>query len=80
LALTYRAGRVVDLEGGVVGGEALVEQLLELAVGIGLRSFPRVEPPRRRQRWSVEPNRDRWGVRSCRAHGHESGAHEGLYP
>ena len=46
------------------------EQLADMTVGIGLRLFPRVEPPKRWQRWRVEPNRDRPGVRSCRAHGH----------
>lgn len=29
------------------------EQLAHMTVGIGLRLFPRVEPPKRWQRWSV---------------------------
>jgi hypothetical protein len=68
----FRHATVVDDVNILVSHDVgwTAEQLAHVTVGIGLRLFPRVEPPTRWQRWSVEPNRDRRGVRSCRADGH----------
>jgi hypothetical protein len=77
--LEFRHATVVDDVNIFVSHDVgwTAEQLAHMTVGIGLRLFPRVEPLKRWQRWSVEPNRDGACVPAAPTATDESGASRG---